>query len=82
MAITANDIETLLAAEFDGASISSQGEGCSFQLRIVSDSFDGMNPVKRQQAVYRILNPHIASGDIHAVSMQLLTHTESAAASG
>jgi acid stress-induced BolA-like protein IbaG/YrbA len=32
--------------------------------------------VKRQQTVYRVLNEHISSGAIHAVSMRLLTPNE------
>lgn len=74
--ITAAEIETPLAGTFADAGITVQGEGGSYQVRIVSDAFDGLNAVKRQQAVYRVLNPHIASGVIHAVSMQLMTSAE------
>jgi acid stress-induced BolA-like protein IbaG/YrbA len=38
--------------------------------------FEGLNAVKRQQAVYKVLNPHISSGAIHAVSMRLSTDAE------
>ena len=34
-------------------------------------AFSGLNAVKRQQKVYAILNSHIISGAIHAVSMNL-----------
>ena len=78
--ITAKEIESLLADVFAGASIQAQGEGGSYQVRIVSDQFDGLNAVKRQQSVYRVLNPHIASGAIHAIGMKLLTCGEEAAA--
>ena len=77
--MTAAEIETLLNGNFADAAITAQGEGGSFQVRIVSDAFAGLNAVKRQQAVYRVLNPHIASGVIHAISMQLMTNGEAAA---
>lgn len=81
MAFGKDVIENLLAEEFDGASIAAAGDNGSYQVRVVSDHFEGLNAVKRQQAVYRVLNPHIASGEIHAINMQLLTsgeHVESA----
>ena len=51
------------------------GEG-KFQVTAVGNLFEGLNAVKRQQKVYQILNEHIASGAIHAVSMRLLTTAE------
>ena len=80
MAFGKDEIETLLANEFDDASITATGESGSYQVRVISDAFDGLNAVKRQQAVYRVLNPHIASGEIHAINMQLLTTKEQASA--
>ena len=67
------EIESLLAEEFEGADIQATGGDGSFQVRIISDQFEGLNAVKRQQAVYRVLNPLIASGAIHAITMQLMT---------
>lgn len=78
MAIDSGEIENLLADEFDNASITASGQDGSYQVRIVSDAFEGLNAVKRQQSVYRVLNPHIASGAIHAISMQLVTRGEQA----
>lgn len=40
---------------------------------VVSDDFDGLNQVKRQQKVYQCLNDKIASGEIHAVNIRALT---------
>ncbi|MXY89954.1 MAG: BolA/IbaG family iron-sulfur metabolism protein, partial [Gammaproteobacteria bacterium] len=38
--------------------------------------FAGLNAVKRQQKIYAILGGHIASGAIHAVSMNLKSPDE------
>lgn len=78
--MTTEEIESLLAGEFENADIQVTGGDGSYQVRIVADVFDGLNAVKRQQAVYRVLNPHIASGVIHAINMQLMTCGEEAAA--
>lgn len=72
----ASDIQALLANEMADASIDVQGQDGKFLVRIVSEVFDGLNAVKRQQFVYRLLNPHISSGAIHAVSMELSAPSE------
>lgn len=71
-----NKIEGLLEGHFSGDQISVDGGDGKYQVSIVSDFFAGLNQVKRQQAVYKILNEHIASGAIHAVSMRLKTSDE------
>lgn len=74
------EIEKLLATEFSEAEITAAGGDGKYQVQIISDAFAGLNAVKRQQSVYRILNPHIASGAIHAINMKLLTIGEQAGA--
>ena len=76
MSMEIEEIERLLGEGFPRSEVSVQGMGGKYMVRVVSDHFEGLNAVKRQQSVYRILNPHISSGAIHAVSMELLTHGE------
>lgn len=70
------EIAKLVREGIPDAEVDVQGGGGKYTLRVVSDRFAGLGPVKRQQTVYRILNPHIASGAIHAVSMDLRTRAE------
>ena len=67
------EIEKLLQDAFQESEVTVQGMDGKYQVNIRSDAFAGLNQVKRQQAVYKVLNPHIASGAIHAVSMNLST---------
>ncbi|NNE38960.1 MAG: BolA/IbaG family iron-sulfur metabolism protein, partial [Gammaproteobacteria bacterium] len=53
--MTAEEIEKMLAEEFANASIQAAGQDGKYQVQIVSDSFEGLNAVKRQQSVYRVL---------------------------
>ena len=69
-------IKSLLAEQFVGAVIEVTVEGSHVALHIVSDVFDGLNTLKRQQKVYAVSSEHIASGDIHAVNMKTLTLQE------
>lgn len=79
MAMPTSEISALLAAAFPGASVQVGGADGKYQVQIVSTAFTGLNRVKRQQAVYKVVNPHIQSGAIHAINMQLQTPEENAA---
>lgn len=76
MAMSSSLIKTLLESNLPDARIDVQGGDGKYQVEIVSGVFEGLNRVKRQQAVYRVLNEHISSGAIHAVSMILKTPAE------
>lgn len=70
------EVKNCLAQSFENSDIVVEGEGNKFNVQIVSDMFDGLMPVKRQQQVYQCINDHIASGAIHAVTMKLYTKDE------
>jgi len=76
--MNSSDISRLLNEALPGAQIAVRGEGGKFEVDIVSSVFEGLNRVKRQQAIYRVLNEHIATGAIHAVSMILKSPAETA----
>ncbi len=67
----ATQIQELLSQQLPGCQISVVGDGGKFQVTAVGDVFAGLGAVSRQQKIYQILNEHIASGAIHAVSMHL-----------
>ncbi len=76
--MNSNEIAGMLNAALPDARVAVRGEGGKFEVEVVSPAFEGLNRVKRQQAVYRILNEHISSGAIHAVSMILKSPAEAA----
>jgi len=59
-----------------GCEIELQAEGNKVSLVLVSEQFSGLNRVKRQQLVYKLLDQKISSGEIHAVTMRCLTPAE------
>ena len=75
----AEEVKALLASHLPGCDISVEGEGANFQVVAVGEVFDGLNAVKRQQTIYAGINNKIASGDIHAVTIQTYTPAEWAA---
>ena len=76
MAMPIAEISSLLSAAFPHSTVEVGGAEGKYQVSVVSAAFAGMNRVKRQQSVYKVLNPHIQSGAIHAVNMQLQTPAE------
>lgn len=72
----ADELKALLEAALPDSYVSIFGEGCDFSVLVVSDAFTNLRPVQRQQLVYQHLNPYIASGALHAVSMDTPTQAE------
>ena len=72
-----DDIKKLIASELPNCDIDVEGGNGKFQVSIVGDVFEGLNPVRRQQTIYKLLNSQIESGAIHAVTMRLQTIAES-----
>lgn len=70
-------LERLIISSLPDAQLDFMGEpGCQFQLRVVSETFTGLSLVKRQQKVYEAIGHLLTSGELHAISMQVLTPAE------
>lgn len=67
------EVKSFLEEKLPGSRVEVEGEGCNFQLNVISDELTGLSPVKRQQAIYAHLNPWIANGSIHAVTMKFFS---------
>jgi acid stress-induced BolA-like protein IbaG/YrbA len=70
------EVKALLQAEFPEANVDASTDGYHYQVSVVSEQFEGLNAVKRQQAVYKALNAQIQDGTIHAVQIKALTPSE------
>lgn len=64
------EVKQYLEQRMPSVNIEVEGEGCNFQLNIISDELVALSPVKRQQQIYTHLNPWIADGRIHAITMK------------
>jgi|TARA_B110000263_G_scaffold101826_1_gene89128 acid stress-induced BolA-like protein IbaG/YrbA len=74
--LESESITQLLIAELPSCEIVVEGGDGKFLVTAVGNVFEGLNAVKRQQTIYKILNEYIASGAIHAVTMRLMTEQE------
>ncbi len=72
-------IKDLIAAGLTDATVEVAGDGRHFQALIVSPDFEGKTLLKRHRMVYALLEAHIASEVLHAISMRTLTPRQRAA---
>ncbi|MBP6381182.1 MAG: BolA/IbaG family iron-sulfur metabolism protein [Pseudomonadales bacterium] len=78
--MTEDEIRALVAAGMPGAEVAVGGDGYHIELAVVSDAFEGLSRVRRQQLVYGVLADVIRSGALHAVNIRAQTVAESQAA--
>ncbi len=67
------DVKTRVAEAFPDAQINVDVDGNRATIHVISDHFDGMSRVKKQQAVYGCIEDLIASGALHAVTIKAET---------
>ena len=70
------EILQILQSEAPEVNWTVDGDGYKYEVQAVGEVFDGLNAVTRQQFVYKLLNPYIADGRIHAVTIRALTPAE------
>ena len=66
----------LLRPHFADAHIDAVNEGNKFELLIVDNAFEGKRFVARQQMIFALVNEHIQSGAMHALTIHALTPAE------
>ena len=71
-----DEVRARLADAFGYARIAVAAEGNRVEVRVVTEDFNGVSRVKRQQAVYAAIGDLIASGAIHAVTIKASTPSE------
>lgn len=71
--MNAGEVKALLESSIRNCEVVAEGEGCNFQVVVVTSEFEGLSTVKRQQLVYSHLQEAISSGAIHAVTMKTYT---------
>ena len=66
-------IKEALEGEFPDATVDVHLDGSHCQVTVISNLFEGLRPVARQQRVYAPLGEFIRSGALHAVNINAKT---------
>ena len=61
---------------YPGAVVDVSGADCNFEVYVISDALEGMNMLKRQQAILGLFKDELASGKLHALSIKAKTQVE------
>ena len=72
MAMSANEIETLIRAAVPDATVTIEdlaGDGDHYAATVVSESFRGLTRVRQHQIVYAALSGRMG-GELHALALQ------------
>ncbi len=69
-------IKTLVEAALTPEHLEVTGDGSHFQVTVVSEIFEGLRPVQRQQKIYALVSDQIADGSLHALSIKTYTGDE------
>ncbi|PIP01612.1 MAG: BolA family transcriptional regulator [Zetaproteobacteria bacterium CG23_combo_of_CG06-09_8_20_14_all_54_7] len=56
------------------------GEGCNLELLVISDGFQSMPVMKRQQSLLKLFADDLTSGRLHAISIKAKSPAEMNAA--
>ena len=73
-------IAQLIRAGIPGAEVQVTGDGSHFEALVVSESFEGLAPLKRERLVMETVREQVASGELHALSIKARTPAQLAAA--
>jgi len=76
MSISNEAVIELIKSNFPDATITVDGDGYKYQTTVICKSFEGLNTLKRHQAVYTSVNSAITSGDLHALTITAKTPDE------
>lgn len=79
--MTIDEVKSLIEQGMKAQQVKVSGDGSMFDVLVVSEQFEGLTPVKKQQLVYATVKPQIASGDIHALTIKAYTPSEWSTAS-
>jgi acid stress-induced BolA-like protein IbaG/YrbA len=67
------EIKALIEAGIPGVEARVKGDGSHYEAIVIGDCFEGKSMVNQQKMVYAVLNEHITSGAIHALSIKTYT---------
>ena len=70
------EVKAIIEAGIENSEATVTADGNKYTAVVVSDAFEGMTMVNEQKMVYALLNEHIESGAIHALTIKAYTPEE------
>lgn len=70
------EVQKIIEAGINGCEAMVTADGSKYTAIVVSDEFEGKTMVAEQKMVYALVNEHIQSGAIHALTIKAYTKAE------
>jgi len=71
------EVQNILTQAIEDSEVqATSNDGSHFQIMVISDQFEGLRAVKRQQMIYAHLGEYITGGALHAVGIKTYTKKE------
>jgi len=70
------EIEGAVTAGIEGARVTAVVDGNRAEITVISERFDALSRVRKQQMVYACIEEYISDGRLHAVTIRALTPEE------
>jgi len=80
--MTGDEIVQRVRSLYPDAVVEATGADCSFEISVISDTFDGCNTLQRQKPILALFKEDIRSGTLHALTIKARTPSEQAGDSG
>ena len=71
-----SEVKSIIEAGINGCEATVTADGSKYTAIVVSDEFEGKTMVAEQKMVYALVNEHIQSGAIHALTIKAYTKSE------
>lgn len=66
-------VANLIRAGIPGAEVQVTGDGSHFDALVISETFEGLTPIKRERLVMEAVKDQVVSGELHALSIKAMT---------
>ena len=70
------EVQKIIEAGINASEAMVTADGSKYTAIVVSDEFEGKTMVAEQKMVYALVNEHIQSGAIHALTIKAYTRSE------
>ncbi len=70
------EVKRLIEEGIEGCEAIVTADGSKYTAIVISDAFEGKTMIAEQKMVYAIVNEHIQSGAIHALTIKAFTPAE------
>ncbi len=72
-----DEITKVLSKEIEYDKLIVEGSESKYEVKIVSDVFNGKSMIQRHKIIYALLDSYIKTGEIHALTIKAMTISES-----